>query len=187
MKDNDEEMQNLSGSLLIAHPKLQGPNFSKSVILLSVHSKDDGALGVVLNQPMGKTLGDLDEKFKLGPLADVPIYKGGPVSPDQMILSAWQCQPESGLFKLYFGITEEKAREIRESEPDAEIRGFLGYAGWSGGQLEIELEQDSWVVSSVDTDVLGAKDGATLWRYIINDAEPSLGFLADAPDDPTLN
>ena len=112
MRDNVDQIQNLSGSLLIAHPKLQDPNFCKSVILLSVHSKDDGALGVVLNQPTGKTLGELDVKFQLGSLANVPVYKGGPVSPEQMILSAWKCQPESGLFKLYFGITEEKAKEM---------------------------------------------------------------------------
>ena len=187
MRDNEETAENLSGSLLIAHPKLQDPNFSKSVILLSVHSKDDGALGVVLNRPAGKTLGDVDDKFKFGPLADVPVYNGGPVSPDQMILSAWKCQPESGLFKLYFGITEEKAKEIRENEPDTEIRGFFGYAGWSGGQLEVELEQNAWVVASVDTNAIGAKDGITLWRYIINDTQPDLGYFADTPDDPSLN
>jgi len=187
MRDISKEVHNFSGSLLVAHPKLMDPNFNKSVILLSSHAEDDGALGVVINRPAGMTLGELDENFTDTALANIPVYKGGPVSTDQMILSAWKCQKESGTFNLYFGISEEKALELIENEPDTIVRGFLGYAGWSEGQLEMELEHDSWVVSSVNTLNLKDHDGTDMWREIINILKPELGYLADVPDNPSLN
>lgn len=187
MRDEEPVVENLSGSLLLASPSLIDPNFQKAVILLSVHSQEDGALGVIINRPAGKTLGDLDKHFATSDLANVPVYEGGPVYADQMILSAWKCSPENGVFKLYFGISEEKALEIKSEDPGADIRGFLGYAGWSGGQLEQELELDSWVVCPVDAEALSTTDGTAMWRHILGQSDPVSGMLPEMPDDPSLN
>lgn len=185
-EDNDSVLS-LAGSLLLASPKLLDPNFQKAVILLSVHSEDDGALGVIINRPSGHTLGEYDDTFADSILGSIPVYEGGPVSTDQVILSAWKCEPQSGIFKLYFGISEEKAIELKEQDPTADIRGFLGYAGWTSGQLESELKQDAWMISPVNTQAMTEEEGTALWRTILTDIEPDFGLLPEAPEDPSVN
>src|ERR1041385_4734972 len=91
----------LAGSLLLAHPAMRDPNFRHSVVLMSAHNAE-GAMGVVLNRPLGKRLGELSGDFALGPLAGVPLFKGGPVQTDQLVLVAWQVHPEG--FRLHFGV-----------------------------------------------------------------------------------
>ena len=62
------EKESIAGSLLLAHPSLRDPNFRRAVVLMSVHNSD-GAMGVVLNRPLGKRLGELNGEFALGALA----------------------------------------------------------------------------------------------------------------------
>src|SRR3954469_9579990 len=101
----------LAGSLLLAHPAMRDPNFKRSVVLLSAHN-DEGAMGVVLNRPLGKQLAEINSEFAFGPLAGVPLYSGGPVEPEQLILVSWQWLEEESAFQLYFGIEPEKAAEL---------------------------------------------------------------------------
>ena len=89
MEDIGKFPDNYSGTLLISHPQMLDPNFKRTVVLLSAHSKEDGALGVVLNRPTQKCLGEIEEKFAFGSLSQVPIYEGGPVATDQILLVAW--------------------------------------------------------------------------------------------------
>ena len=77
MRKNKES---LAGSLLLAHPILRDPNFRKTAVLMSTHGPD-GAMGVVLNRPLGKRLGELKGDFALGPLASTPIFWAGPCRP----------------------------------------------------------------------------------------------------------
>src|ERR1043165_4098102 len=81
--------ETFAGSLLLAHPAMRDPNFRHSVVLMSAHSSE-GAMGVVLNRPLGKRLGQLSGDFALGALASVPLFTGGPVNNEQLVLAAWQ-------------------------------------------------------------------------------------------------
>lgn len=179
--------KNYSGQLLIAHPALQDPNFFRTVVLVSAHSEEDGTLGVILNRPMHKTLGEVDPDFAYGPLADIPLFRGGPVSGNEMILTAWYWEEETHIFRLFFGIDQEKATEIRAHNPQAQFRGFIGYSGWGKGQLELEISQNSWVLSPLLHQTLDLPDGERGWRQTIMKASPELGFLANLPEDPSLN
>src|SRR4051812_5602667 len=76
------KVTSLAGQLLLAHPVLQDAHFKRTVVLLSSHDAD-GAMGVVLNRPLSRQLGEVNAEFALGPLAGVPLYYGGPVEPDQ--------------------------------------------------------------------------------------------------------
>jgi putative transcriptional regulator len=177
----------IAGSLLLAHPSLEDGNFRRTVVLISAHSREDGALGVIMNRPLERTLGDVHGEFAFGPLASVKLYSGGPVSTEQMLLSAWQWNAETGVFRLHFGISAEKAVELLEAEPGTEVRGFLGYAGWTGGQLEDELKHKSWVVAPIDNPDFQESNGETLWKKLIARNKPDLLLGADAPDDPSVN
>lgn len=185
MKELGDSQPNLAGSLLLAHPKLRDPNFGRTVILLSLHNAE-GAMGVVLNRPMEKTLGELGTELASGALADVPLYQGGPVSPEQLILVAWEAEPEAGSVKLYFGIDPEKLIALKE-EREVQVRGFLGYSGWSAGQLETEMMRESWIVAPVSQELVGGLEGPELWRAVVGALSPRWKILADEPDDPERN
>jgi putative transcriptional regulator len=177
--------KSLAGQLLLAHPAMRDPNFKRTVILLSAHN-GEGAMGVVLNRPLGKQLAELNQEFALSPLAGVPLYSGGPVEPEQLILVSWQWLKAEGAFQLHFGLEPEKAAELIGS-PGIVLRAFLGYAGWSKGQLENEMKQDTWIVTAVDGGLLEQSDGPALWRNILGAIDPELRLLANEPEDPTVN
>ena len=175
----------LAGSLLLAHPALRDLHFRRTVVLLSTHDAD-GAMGVVLNRPMGKSLGDLDPAFAMGALAKVPLFEGGPVQTSQVILCAWRPHPEQDGYQLMFGIDPEKATEL-SSEEGVYLRAFLGYAGWTGGQLENELKSNTWLVSPLVADLLDDTPDERLWRDLLGQIDHEWKLLANEPEDPSLN
>src|ERR1043165_3338167 len=101
--------ETLAGSLLLAHPSLRDPNFRRCVVLMSAHNAE-GAMGVVLNRPLGKRLGEVSGDFALGPLASVPLFTGGPVQTEQLVLAAWQIRDDG--FRLHFGIQPDPAQQL---------------------------------------------------------------------------
>src|SRR4051812_40307885 len=155
--------ETLAGSLLLAHPVMRDPNFRRAVVLMSVHNAE-GAMGVVLNRPLGKRLGELNGDFALGTLASVPLFSGGPVQTEQLLLVAWQNQPDG--FRLHFGIEPDRAGQLL-AEEGTELRAFLGYSGWTGGQLEKELKHETWIVTDVPADLLTYKQDERLWRMVL--------------------
>ncbi len=175
--------ESLAGSMLLAHPALKDPNFRRTVVLMSLHNPE-GAMGVVLNRPLGKTLGELNDEFAFGGLAGVPLFSGGPVQTEQLLLVAWQ--PHEGGFRLHFGVEPERATEL-VAETGVEVRGFLGYSGWGGGQLEQELEQNTWIVTEVPPGLLTQAQDQALWRAVLGGLGEEWRLLADEPDDTSLN
>src|SRR5258708_39392681 len=83
-----EKPRNLTGSLLVAHPNMLDPNFRRAVLFISAHDPDDGALGVIINRPLDKSVADLVTETPPQNLADVPVFFGGPVGNNQLILAA---------------------------------------------------------------------------------------------------
>jgi putative transcriptional regulator len=176
----------LAGSLLLAHPTLLDPNFRRTVVLLSAHTSE-GALGVIINRPLGRTLAEISGDFAMGELADVPVFSGGPVGEKQLILSAWEALEDECTYRLHFGIDPEKAAELKRTHDGLRVHAFLGYSGWSSGQLEGELRDNAWVIAPVEGMLLRLADGEKLWRSIIGKVSPELRLMADAPDEPGLN
>lgn len=176
---------NLAGSLLLAHPSLRDPNFRRAVVLLSAHG-DDGTMGVVLNRPTTRKLADLDPSFALGSLASVPVFSGGPVQPEQLVICAWRFRPEGAGFQLYFGLEPNRAEEL-SAEEGMHLRAFLGYSGWSEGQLENELRHQTWVVSPIPSNLMSFEQDDMLWRGILTDLNHEWKLLVDEPEDPSAN
>jgi putative transcriptional regulator len=173
----------LAGSLLLAHPAMRDPNFRRSVVLMSAHNAE-GAMGVVLNRPLGKRLGQLSGEFALGPLAAVPLFTGGPVQTEQLVLAAWQTREDG--FRLHFGIEPDKALQLL-AEENTHVRGFLGYSGWSAGQLENEMKHRTWIVADVPEDLLTHTQDESLWRMVLGREGAEWRLLANEPDDPEAN
>src|SRR5262249_10776230 len=134
----------LAGSLLVAHPNMLDPNFRRTVLFISAHDTVDGALGVIFNRPLGKQVGDLVNDVPPDGLADVTVLLGGPVGKNQLMFAAFEWEPGAGL-KLNHNVGVDEAHE-RIGEDPTSIRAFVGYAGWSAGQLEAEMKQKAWIL-----------------------------------------
>lgn len=186
MDETPVPVDSLAGFLLGAHPGLLDPNFNRSVVLLSAHTSEDGALGVIINRPTGKSLGGLREDMKTPLLENLPVYEGGPVAPTEILLVAWKWNLAQQNFRLFFGLEPAKLQELVDADPSMEARAFLGYSGWSAGQLEGELSRFDWAISPF-VHPFGKMPPQTLWRQFVERIRPEWGVLADFPDDPSMN
>jgi putative transcriptional regulator len=176
----------LAGSLLIAHPSLRDPNFSKTVLFLSTNDAQEGSFGLTLNRPAGRTVAELLPDRSLGALGRVPVFIGGPVSTDQLIFASFQWHPQTQTMECRHHLVIEEA-ERALTEEGGTVRAFVGYAGWSKGQLEGELAQRSWLVQKPEREMLALERCPTLWREITSTFGPWYQIVAEAPDDPARN
>src|SRR6266436_133388 len=178
-----EKPRNLTGSLLIAHPNMLDPNFRRAVLFISAHDPDDGTIGVIINRPLDKSVADLVTEVPPQNLADVPVFFGGPVGNNQLMLAAFEWQKGEGLKMSHHALDADPEAA---GDPPA-VRAFLGYAGWSAGQLEAEMKQKAWIVQRPSRATLKFERLSRLWFDIMNKLGPWYRMLAAAPDDPSLN
>lgn len=177
---------NLTGSLLVAHPSLTDPNFRRTILFLSHHSAEDGAIGLVLNRPLLKTFGEAASTSSPEQLEEVGLYYGGPVSLDHVTIASlqWRSNPSAVAFQSFMGNVE--SIQI-SSEWKTGLRAFVGYAGWSRGQLEGEIAQKAWIVIEPTKDLIEMPKPESAWREVMRHSGPHMRLLAEAPDDPELN
>ncbi len=186
MREFGSSSLSLGGSLLIAHPSLVDPNFRRSVLFISANDVEEGSFGLILNRPANRDVGDLLPNKPLGALARVPVFVGGPVGADQLVFAAFQWHAESERLDCRHHLLIPDAQEAVASE-NTIVRAFIGYAGWSKGQLEGELAQKAWLVGKPQQDTLAAEKCGTLWRDTMSEFGPFFRLLAEAPDDPSRN
>jgi putative transcriptional regulator len=174
----------LAGWLLVSHPQLRDDHFRETVILLHSHDAKDGALGVIINRPLGRELGQVDADVNLVPLEGVPLFEGGPVATDRLAFGGWHF-PADAEPEVRFGLDQEEAVRLAEDRRFA-LRAYVGYAGWSPGQLENELRMNAWVVCPFDGACADLEE-IGLWKHLLAAHRPDLRLEADSPEDPGLN
>ena len=183
MRNRDgQKQESFAGSLLVAHPNMADPNFRRTVLLISAHDPEDGALGIIINRPLQKRVADIVTETPPDRLADVPVFFGGPVNNNQLILAAFEWRKGEGL-KLNQNLAMDEAIEKDTSS----IYAFVGYAGWSAGQLEAEMKQRAWILQQPSRSNLNPERLPQLWFDIMRCLGPWYKMLAAAPDDPSLN
>ena len=186
MRDSaGEGAKSLAGSLLIAHPSMLDPNFRRTVLFISAHDPNDGALGVIINRPLEKQVAEVMTETPPPGLAEVPVFLGGPVGKDQLIFAAFEWRKGAGL-KLNHNVAVDAGTETKEHETPP-VCAYVGYAGWEAGQLEAELKQKAWLVQKPSRSILRFDRLSQLWFDIMRGLGPWYKMLAAAPDDPSLN
>ena len=175
----------LQGTLLLAAPIMRDPNFARSVLFLAAHSKEEGAFGYILNRPLDKVVADLLDDQALGALGQVQVYLGGPVATDKLSFASLQWSEKRLSMTCKTHLSMEDA--IHELELGHEVRGFVGYSGWSSGQLERELKHRSWIVAQPEKRVLQMEEPTSLWTDILMSMGPRFQLLAKMPEQPELN
>jgi putative transcriptional regulator len=167
-----EAPPSLKGEFLIATPAMRDPRFEHAVILMVRHD-GDGALGIVINRPLGeKPLTDLLAAFgnkDATASGNVRIFLGGPVQPEVsfVIHGADYRRPETLDIDARLAATpaSEVIRDIaRNSGPMKSLIAF-GYAGWAPGQLEDELARNVWYTAPADPALVFDDDRDKLWEH----------------------
>ena len=150
-----------AGSLLVAMPGMSDPRFSRAVIYLCAHSKD-GALGIMLNHRMPEaSFAELLTQLALPKSSlkeDPPIHFGGPVdlgrgfilhSPDIIRRETARLSDT-----LCLTTTVDVVELISQGKGPSKMLFALGYAGWSAGQLEAEMQENAWLTVPADTGII---------------------------------
>jgi len=152
----------LGNHFLIAIPGLADPNFSRSVSLICQHSSE-GAMGLMLNRVSDYLLGDVLEQMNihtdLAALAAEPVLIGGPVHPERgFVLHEPGEQTWDSTFNVSDQLCLTTSRDIlaamARGEGPARALVTLGFAGWSEGQLESELQDNAWLTVAADRSIL---------------------------------
>ncbi len=179
-----------NGKLLIAEPFMQDAHFKKTVLALCDYTKQDGAVAFILNRPTNLKMDEVMHDF---PEFDSTIYYGGPVANDtihymhrlgDLIEGSKEVIP--GLFwggdfnKLKFLIKNGVIQPY-------DVRFYIGYAGWSAGQLEEEMDINSWIVDELDINYPFLKDALDLWQTSLHNKGNHFAVLADMSDTVSLN
>lgn len=180
----------LRGRLLVATPTLYDPNFFRTVVLVLEHG-DEGAIGVVLNRPSETAVGESLPDWN--PLASDPgvVFVGGPVSPDAAIglARAGSVDHADGWAPLLGHLgTVDLARAPLDLPIDVQnLRVFAGYAGWSAGQLDGEVDSAGWFVLDAAPDDVFTSEPVGLWASVLRRQGGRLAMYATAPPHPSLN
>ena len=183
----DNEGQSWQGLLLAATPSLKDPNFRRSVLFLSTHEVQLGAFGFVLNRPLGKTAAELLPQHERRALLDgIPVFLGGPVGQDQLSFARVELGAARSDSRFQGNLSLGEVAELTADKPGS-VRAFVGYSGWSAGQLEDELEQKAWVLVQPDKRGGPALAHERVWYKIMNAHGPVYKMLAAMPDDVSLN
>jgi putative transcriptional regulator len=178
-----------SGTLLIANPHLDDPNFLRSVIFLCEHN-EEGSFGFVINKKTKFTLSDL--------IPDVsgfntPIYEGGPVQLDTLhFLHQYPEKIFGGkeiIDGVYWGGNFEQLVALINSQTidNSKVRLFLGYSGWSEGQLETEMEEKTWIVAQAMKRFVFHNTPDQIWKDVLKSMGGEYELFVNAPINPRLN
>lgn len=181
-----------SGSLLVSEPLLEDEYFSRSAILVLDEPEDGGHFGLILNKCTEMTMQHLMPDWEAG--KRVPLYCGGPVDLQRMFLLhtlgeqlGSNCEVLPG---IYVGADLDKIIEYVENggEVEGNLRFFLGYCGWSPGQLSAEILEKAWGVNSLPQcqNLLRGR-GLDYWTREVQDLGEEYRAWLMVPTDPNMN
>lgn len=164
MMSTPEKPFSLRNHFLLAMPTLTDSDSAQTVTYLFEHSHQ-GAMGIVINRPLGLTLNDIFQQLNMDVCTDaasLPIFRGGSVqtergfvihSTDRLQQSKWESS-----VNMQGGISITTSKDILEAiaknEGPEDFLVALGYSGWSAGQLEAEMASNAWIYTPADTAIL---------------------------------
>ena len=166
-----DEVESLTGRLLVATRDLDDPNFKETVVYMVRHD-DFGAFGLVVNRPLGEMPLDvlmerLGEPDNAGE-GSIRILSGGPVQQDKSFIlhSTDVLFAETRRVDEEIAVTShpEALKAIGRGEGPSQAMVIVGYAGWAPGQLEAEMSQGSWEHLPNDSTLLFDPDDSGKWR-----------------------
>ncbi len=195
------------GQLLISQPGLVDPNFRRTVVLVTEHTKE-GAFGLVLNRRTRQTVADLWELLTEKRCESESVtFEGGPVQPGAVfllhrredfatgelpVLPGLYLGSDMDLFENLIAADEREASENgddtkTEAKKTSDYRVLCGYAGWGPGQLDGELEEGGWIVQGASTEFIFDTSPDRLWQKTMDREGGPYKLFAEMPPNPEMN
>ncbi|SMO57544.1 putative transcriptional regulator [Saccharicrinis carchari] len=183
------KMAPAKGRILIADPFLRGPYFGRSIILLTEYS-EQGAVGFVLNKTNNLYPDELIEEllsFK------GELHIGGPVAADTLYFIHTLGDKVPGSLQItdnvwWGGDFEQLKRMLNNRKATYEqVKFFAGYSGWSPKQLEREIEENSWVVTQIDDQMIMSNNMDNIWKESLESLGDVYKSWSGFPEDPSFN
>ncbi len=177
------------GKILISEPFLPDTFFNRSIVYLTDHSPQ-GSVGFILNKKLDLKISTAVEGFEG---LDENLNMGGPVAPDTLhyLHNLGSLIPNSVLVEsnIFWGGDIESIRQLIKAGKinQSQIRFFLGYSGWSAGQLARELKENSWVIAKVKSDIVMNNRGDDTWKRVLRSFKNKYRMWAEFPDSPEMN
>ncbi len=177
-------VDSLENQFLVSMPQLHDPNFKQAVILVCKHDQH-GAVGIIINRLTGHLMGDIFEQLEIdvasNHYANKPVVDGGPVYPELGLVvhnttlaaptdSSIQPSVQSWESSMYIGdnlqLTSSKdiLSDMARGRGPEKVLMSLGYAGWTSGQLENEIQENAWFTTPADHDILFATEVNNKWQ-----------------------
>ncbi len=184
------DIEPADGSILVSEPHLPDINFDRTVVLLCRHNNQEGSFGFVLNKQSNVLLEDV---LKDARGIKIPVFIGGPVEQNTLhfihnddTLTDSQFVAKDLYWGGDFGLLLSWLREGLLHEDNVKI--FLGYSGWSPGQLQDEIEQNSWMVfNPEDHEFVFKIASQEMWQRVLQERGGRYKMYAKYPVDPRLN
>ena len=178
-----------SGKVLLAEPFMLDPNFKRSVVLLCEHN-EEGSVGFIMNKPLQMRIDELVDGF---PEFNAEVFFGGPVQTDTIhyIHNMGNLVEDSVKVAdgVYWGGDFENLKFLINSGLvlPHNIRFFVGYSGWSEGQLNDEMVYGSWVLADMDANYLFKSKPQELWHQVMYNKGNTFTVIAQMSEASTLN
>ena len=179
-----------NGLVLIAEPFLKDPAFMRSVVLICRHTEDEGTFGFSLNKLLEVTLDEIIADMGGHELA---VYQGGPVQTDTLHYLHQYPQYFPDAVKItenvYWGGDFEKVKLLIKDGTISpqKIKFFLGYSGWSEGQLKNEMEENTWLTAAGNRSLVFQTQAADVWNAALIQLGGKYKMMIHFPTDPQLN
>ena len=175
--DDLEKNVTESGQLLIATRQIRGPMFERSVVLLLDYSPR-GAMGLIVNRPTTLRLREALPEITDVNLPDDLIFLGGPVETTRFAFLIRSLKEPPHSDRVFADIYVSRRHELLldGDAPDSNppFRAYLGYAGWSAGQLDAEIARGDWFLARAELDNIFAESPENLWDRLIFEHEGTL-------------
>ena len=177
------------GILLIADPFLKDPNFLRTVVFLCEH-KEEGSFGFVLNRKYENTLDELIPELEGHQL---PVYYGGPVQMDTIHFLHQYPDEIPGSMEVIKGVYwggefDAVINMIKSEDIDFnKIRFYIGYSGWSNGQLSDEMNEKTWLTVEATRKLIFHRNYEEIWKDSLKHLGGDYEIMVNFPIDPQLN
>lgn len=177
------------GILLIADPFLKDPNFLRTVVFMCEH-KEEGSFGLVLNRKYENTLDELIPELEGH---KVPVYYGGPVQMDTVHFLHQYPEEIPGAMEVIKGVHwggdfTSVIEMIKNGQLDYnKIRFYIGYSGWSDGQLQNEMDEKTWLTAKATRKIIFHPDHSQIWKDSLKQLGGDYEIMINFPIDPQLN
>ena len=178
-----------TGNVLISEPFMNYFHFRRSVILIIDHN-EEGSLGVIFNKRLTIPFNEIVQGF---PEFKADVYLGGPVETDRLffIHTIGEMIPDSYKISdgLYWSgnVNALKAMIKMDLIKPHEVRFYVGYAGWEGGQLRNELKANTWLVGKLSTKTLLTTIPGKMWKSFVRQMGKRYMLWDKFPVNPSEN